>query len=87
MEGDQNFFGGLKWIEHTFGSIAHCGPVLAPPFRVARTDYVAVWLGMGPRWLVYLCEATGDAIRQCLKSRDTESKGKVWEVCEKIDDF
>lgn len=33
-----------------------------------RTDYVAVWLGMGPRWLVYLCEATGDALRDSLES-------------------
>lgn len=73
--GRSKFSGGLKWIAHTFGSIAHFGRMLAPPFRVlARNDYVAVWLGMGPRWLVYLCEATGDAIRQSLKSRDTESK-------------
>jgi len=47
------------------------------PMLWKRNDYVAVWLGMGPRWLVYLCEATGDAIRQSLKSRTALKRIKL----------
>jgi len=47
------------------------------PMLWKRNDYVAVWLGMGPRWLVYLCEATGDGIRQSLKSRTALKRIKL----------
>ena len=37
---------------------------------------MAVWLGMGPRWLVYLSEATGDALRDSLESGEGERTGQ-----------
>jgi len=39
-----------------------------------RTDYVAIWLGIGPRWLVFLCEATDDAMQHSLLSGDALQK-------------
>ena len=78
--GRSEIFGGLNiyiyiiyvYIIYTSGRFwKHCALAASISRFWARNDYVAVWLGMGPRWLVYLCEATGDAMRQSLKSRDT----------------
>lgn len=47
---------------------------------------MAIWLGIGPRWLVFLCEATDDAMQHSLLSgavatlvtRDIEIEALEW---------